>query len=60
MITKIFCDIDDFMKEFEELYKQKLLEDKGKNSKVNSKLSMSEVMSIVVYFHNYGNRTHQF
>ena len=38
MITKIFCDIDDFMKEFEELYKQKLLEDKGKNSKVNSKL----------------------
>ena len=57
MITKIFCDIDDFMKEFEELYKQKLLENKDKSSKVNSKLSMSEVMTIVVCFHNYGNRT---
>jgi len=57
MITRIFCDIDDFMQEFEELYKQRLLEDNGKNKKINSKLSMSEVMSIVVYFHNYGNRT---
>ena len=57
MITKIFCDVDDFMKEFEELYKQKLLEDKSKKSKLNSKLSMSEIMSIVIYFHNYGNRT---
>jgi hypothetical protein len=45
------------MKEFEELYKQKLLENKDKSSKVNSKLSMSEVMTIVVCFHNYGNRT---
>jgi len=57
MITKIFCDIDDFMQEFEELYKQKLLENKSKNAKLNSKLSMSEIMSIVIYFHNYGNRT---
>ena len=57
MITKIFCDVDDFMKEFEELYKQKLLEEKSYKSKLNSKLSMSEIMTIVIYFHNYGNRT---
>lgn len=57
MITRIFCDVDDFMKEFEELYMQKLLEDKSVIIKSNSKLSMSEVMSIIIYFHNYGNRT---
>lgn len=57
MITKIFCDIDDFMKEFEEKYKEKLLEGNSKKSKINSKLAMSEIMTIVVYYHNYGNRT---
>jgi len=28
MTTKIFCDIDDFMQEFEPMYKQKMIEDK--------------------------------
>lgn len=57
MIVNIFCDVDDFMKEFEGLYRQKLLEDKSYNSKLNSKLSMSEVMTILISFHHYGNRT---
>ncbi len=57
MITEIFCDVDDFMREFEDLYRQKLLEDKSYRSKLNSKLSMSEIMTIVIYFHHYGNRT---
>jgi len=38
MTKKIFCDIDDFMQEFEEDYK------------INSKLSMSEIITILVYF----------
>jgi len=60
MITKIFCEIDDFMQEFEEHYKKRLIEDKesqASKGSYNSKLSMSEVMTIVIYYHNYGNRT---
>jgi hypothetical protein len=57
MLTKIFCEIDDFMKEFEPKYKQRLIESGEVKRKNNSKLSMSEVMSILVYYHGYGNRT---
>ena len=57
MITKIFCDIDDFMQEFENLYKQKMIEDKEMIGRVSSRLSMSEVMTIIVYFHRSGYRT---
>ena len=35
MLTKIFCEIDDFMREFEEKYKERLIADKM--SKVNYK-----------------------
>jgi len=57
MLTKIFCEIDDFMQEFEEEYKKRLIEDKESKIKFNSRLTLSEVMSILVYYHNYGNRT---
>ncbi len=57
MLTKIFCEIDDFMQEFEEDYRRKLIEDKNSQIKYNSRLSLSEVMSILVYYHSYGNRT---
>jgi len=57
MLTKIFCEIDDFMREFEEKYKERLIADKMSKVNYNSRLSMSEVMSILVYYHNYGNRT---
>jgi len=42
------------MQEFEGKYKEKLIAENGSKRKYNSKLSMSEVMSIVVYYHNYG------
>lgn len=57
MLTKIFCEIDDFMKEFEPEYNKKLLESEENQKKKNSKLSISEVMTILVYYHGYGNRT---
>jgi hypothetical protein len=57
MLTKIFCEIDDFMQEFEKEYKKRLINDKESKVKYNSRLSMSEVMTILVYYHNYGNRT---
>ena len=57
MLTKIFYEIDDFMREFKEKYKERLIADKMSKVKYNSRLSMSEVMSILVYSHNYENRT---
>lgn len=57
ILTKIFYDCDNFMKEFEEEYKKKLIEDKKSKSKYNSRLSMSEIMTILIYFHNSGYRT---
>ena len=49
MLTKIFCEIDDFMQEFEEEYKKRLLTNKKERVKYNSRLTLSEVMSILVY-----------
>ena len=49
MLTKIFCEIDDFMQEFEEEYKKRLLTNKEERVKYNSRLTLSEVMSILVY-----------
>jgi len=57
MLTKIFCEIDDFMQEFEDEYKKRLIANENNKVKYNSRLSLSEVMSILVYYHNYGNRT---
>ncbi len=57
MLTKIFCEIDDFMQEFEEEYRKRLLSNKEERVEYNSRLALSEVMSILVYYHSYGNRT---
>ena len=54
IITKIFCDIDDFIKELNA--NQQLIENGNKNRK-KSRLNISEVMTILVSFHNYGSRT---
>jgi hypothetical protein len=45
------------VQEFEEKYKERLIVNRISNVKYSSKLTMSEVMSILVYYHNYGNRT---
>ena len=51
-ITKIFCSIDDFCKEFVPLFEKRLI-GKAKKRKRTSKLSLSEVMTIQVLFHLY-------
>ena len=57
ILTKIFYDCDNFMKEFEEEYNKKFIEDENSKSKYNSRLTMSEIMTILIYFHNSGYRT---
>jgi hypothetical protein len=56
-ITEIFCEIDDFVKEFDKFQKGRSLESgKVKTRNKHSKLSISEVMTIMVLFHLYGFR----
>ena len=55
-IVTIFCEIDDFCQAFEPVFKQKLLTSKNKQRNRAMKLSLSEVMTIVVYFHISGYR----
>lgn len=55
-ILHLFCEIDDFCKEFEPVFKQRLLAEKNKQRNCSSRLCLSEVMTIVVYFHLSGYR----
>ncbi|PRM91275.1 IS982 family transposase, partial [Aliarcobacter cryaerophilus] len=61
-IIEIFCNLDDFMKEFETvLIKNSISESsKVKKRKRKSKMSKSEVMTIMVIFHlkSYRNLKH--
>jgi len=50
-LTSLFCDIDDFCLFFEPEWKKYLLTQDDKTIPSSSRLSLSEVMTIVVYFH---------
>lgn len=55
-ITELFCEIDDFCKEFESELSKSLLTN-GKNRKLRStRMSYSEIMTIVILFHSSGYR----
>ena len=58
-LTTLFCDIDDFWNEYECYCERhvKRLPYVGKAKRYRSKLSLSEVMTIVVAFHSSGYRT---
>ena len=58
-LTTLFCDIDDFWNEYEGYCDRpiKRLPYSGKAKQYRSKLSLSEVMTIVVAFHSSGYRT---
>ena len=50
-LVAMFCDIDDFCKEFEPLYTQRLLQSGQRQRQRPSQLSLSEIMTIMVSFH---------
>lgn len=56
MLVEIFCEIDDFCKYFENEWKNKLLSSGAIKRVRKTRLSMSEIMTIVVYFHTSGYR----
>lgn len=53
-ITEIFCLVDEFCQEYDELVDKHLL---GNKAKRPSTMSMSEVITIAIIFHLSGFRT---
>ena len=56
-ITTLFCDVDDFCLGFEPEYDKRLLEDGARKRMRKSRLCLSEIMTIIIWFHRSGYRT---
>ncbi len=56
-IVTLFCDVDDFCLGFEPEYNKRLLEDGTRKRMRKSRLSLSEVMTIIIWFHESSYRT---
>ena len=55
-LISMFCDIDDFCNWFEPLYQPRLLQDGQRHRVRPGPLSLSEIMTIIVFFHPSGDR----
>lgn len=55
-IVTIFCEIDDFCLAFEPVFREKLLTAKVRQRNRAMKMQLSEVLTIIVYFHSSGYR----
>lgn len=56
-IETLFCKLDDFCQAFAPIFESRLLPKKIVKRKRKSQLCLSEVATIVVYFHSSGDRT---
>ena len=57
-ITQIFCDLDDFYLQWSQLWQeQKQLPSMPHEKRCRSRMSLREVMTIVITFHGSGFRT---
>jgi hypothetical protein len=57
ILTKLFVEIDDFMQVYEPMSNMKLIGDGKVQRQRDTNLCLSEIMTIVVYFHISGYRT---
>jgi transposase len=55
-LEKLFCDVDDFCKEFEKSWQQELLPTSERKRHKKFNLCLSEVMTIIIYFHQSSYR----
>ena len=55
-LEKLFCDVDDFCKEFEKAWEQELLSGGERKRHREFNLCLSEVMTIIIYFHQSSYR----
>ena len=56
-LTHMFCEIDDFCKQFEPVFERQLLKSNVRKRLRRPRLSLSEMMTIIVYFHRSSYRT---
>jgi hypothetical protein len=56
-LTTLFCHVDDFWKTFEQQWNSHLLDNQKKKRGPASELSISEMMTIVIFFHQSNYRT---
>lgn len=56
-LVEIFSDVDDFCQIFLPIWEQKLLRGGEKKRRRQGQLSLSEIMTIVIYFHQSNYRT---
>ncbi|MGF1604510.1 MAG: hypothetical protein ACFCU8_21375 [Thermosynechococcaceae cyanobacterium] len=58
-LTQIFCEVDDFYQAFEAFSERHIprLPDEGKAKRYQFRLSISEVMTIVIAFYGSGHKT---
>ena len=50
-LVELFCDVDDFCKVFIPQWQKQLLEDGSRARKRDCRMSMSEIMTIIIGFH---------
>ena len=50
-LVELYCDVDDFCKVFIPHWQKQLLEDGGRQRRRNSRMSISEMMTVVFGFH---------
>ena len=55
-LVELFCDVDDFCQSFEPIWHQHLLKNTGKKRQKPCRLSLSEIMTIIIAFHQSGYR----
>ena len=55
-LIAMFCEIDDFCKWFEPLYLRRLLQSGERHRARQGHLALSEIMTIIVYFHSSHSR----
>jgi len=56
-LVEMFCNVDDFCQEFEPKWEQYQLENGLRQRRRKSRLSLSEVMTIIIHFHQSNYRT---
>jgi hypothetical protein len=50
-LVELFCDVDDFYKVFIPQWQKQLLEDGSRQRRRESRMTVSEVMTVIIVFH---------
>jgi hypothetical protein len=57
ILTRLFCDVDDFCKAFIPQWEKTLIETGERKRKKQRCISASEIITLIVYYHQSGYET---